>query len=95
MFVSRLRDKFPGVRVTEAHPKAVAIALGGWDSAVIRALGCVAAASEDERDAVLAAVAAREGYEGRWKRDLSLDRHASEQNPATYWLEPVNYFWPG
>ena len=28
MFILRLREKFPAVRVTEAHPKAVALALG-------------------------------------------------------------------
>lgn len=94
MFVSRLRDKFPGVRVTEVHPKAVAVALNGWGSTAMKDLGCVTAASEHERDAILAAIAAREGFEGRWKRDLSLDRHASEQNPESYWLGPVNYFWP-
>lgn len=94
MFVSRLRERFPGVPVTEAHPKAVAIALGGWDGAAIDELGSVVAASEHERDAIVAATAAREGFEGRWKRDLSLKRHPSEQDPKTYWLAPVSYFWP-
>jgi predicted nuclease with RNAse H fold len=94
MFVSRLREKFSGVLVTEAHPKAVAIALGGWGGAAIAELGPIAAAGEHERDAIMAAIAAREGYEGRWTRDLSLVRHPSEQDPKTYWLSPVNYFWP-
>jgi hypothetical protein len=35
MFVSRLRENFPGVLVTEAHPKAAAVALGGWNSPAI------------------------------------------------------------
>ncbi|MGI8841887.1 MAG: DUF429 domain-containing protein [Caulobacteraceae bacterium] len=52
MFVSRLREKFRGVPVTEAHPKAVAIALGGWDGAAVEELGSVVAASEHERDAI-------------------------------------------
>ena len=39
MFVSRLRERFPDVRVTEAHPKAVAIALGGWGGIAISQLG--------------------------------------------------------
>lgn len=94
MFVSRLRDKFPGVFVTEAHPKAVAKALGGWDCAVVRELGSFPDAVEHERDAIMAAVAAREGYEGRWTRNLSLSRYPSEQDPKTYWLAPIDYFWP-
>jgi predicted nuclease with RNAse H fold len=94
MFVSRLREKFPGVRVTEAHPKAVAIALGGWNGPAISKLGSIVATGEHERDATLAAIAAREGFEGRWTKDISLERHPSEQDPKSYWLAPVSYFWP-
>lgn len=94
MFVVRLREKFPGVPVTEAHPKAVAIALGGWDGEVVSRLCPSKAPGEHERDAIFAAVAAREGFEGRWTRDLSLERDLSEQNPATHWLGPIKYYWP-
>lgn len=94
MFVSRLREKFPEVPVTEAHPKAVARALGGWDDLAITKLGLVKGNNEHERDAMLAAIAAREGFEGRWTKDLSLIRGASEQDPKSYWLSPVSYFWP-
>ena len=94
MFISRLRERFPSVPVTEVHPKAVAIALGGWDCEAVKSLGSVSGVGEHEHDARMAAIAAREGYQGRWKRDLSLDRHPSEQDPKTYWLGPVNYFWP-
>jgi predicted nuclease with RNAse H fold len=94
MFVSRLREKFPGVSVTEAHPKALAIALGGWNGPAIAKLGVIFPSGEHERDATMAAIAAREGYEGRWTRDLSLERHPSEQDPKSYWLGPVSYFWP-
>jgi predicted nuclease with RNAse H fold len=93
MFVSRLREKFPGVRVTEAHPKAVAIALGGWGCPALAGLGLNLMDNEHQRDAHLAAIAAREGYEGRW-RDISLARYDSEQDPKHYWLAPVEYFWP-
>src|SRR5262249_53368828 len=62
MFVQRLREKFPGVPVTEAHPKAVAIALGGWAGPIVSALNTYAGADQHERDAVLAAIAAREGF---------------------------------
>lgn len=95
MFVSRLRERFAGVPVTEAHPKATAIALGGWEGHAVKNLGLVASASEHERDAIFAAIAAREGFEGRWKRNLATDRDPSEQNPEDYWLGPVSYFWPG
>ncbi len=97
MFVSRLREKFPGVPITEAHPKAVAHALGGWDGAAIGKLGLVVAPgeTEHERDAIMAAIAAREGLEGRWTQDLSVMRHKCEQDPKNHWLGPVSYFWPG
>ena len=78
MFVQRLREKFPGVPVTETHPKAAAIALGGWDGLQIAALGCPAGVGEHERDAYFSAVAAREGFSGKWVRDLSLMRSESE-----------------
>ena len=94
MFVSRLREKFPNVPVTEAHPKAVAIALGGWDGTTISKLGSIAAAGEHERDAILAAIAAREGFEKRWPGDLATMRRPREQDPSNHWLGPVNYFWP-
>jgi predicted nuclease with RNAse H fold len=94
MFVQRLRERFPGVPVTEAHPKAVAIALGGWNSAAVAALGTNLSAVEHQRDATLAAFAAREGFQGRWSNDLSQTRADSEQDPSTYWLAPVHYFWP-
>lgn len=90
MFVYRLREKFPGVPVTEAHPKAVALALGGWDAARVLAFGCPEDAEEHERDAYMAAIAAREGFTGRWKRDLAQQRSKPEQGPSSYWLAPVN-----
>jgi hypothetical protein len=49
---------------------------------------------EHKRDAVISAVAAREGFEGRWIKDLSLNRYPSEQDPSQYWLAPIHYFWP-
>ena len=49
--------------------------------------------SEDERDALISAVAAREGFEQNWV-DLSTERNHDEQDPSQYWLKPVRYFWP-
>jgi predicted nuclease with RNAse H fold len=94
MFVERLREKFPGVPVTETHPKAVAIALGGWESARLAGLGCRADLGEHERDAYLSAICAREGFSGRWTSDLSTMRSSNEQDPNRYWLAPIHYFWP-
>lgn len=94
MFVQRLRERFPDVPVTEVHPKAVAIALGGWTSPAVSRLGIRTDATEHERDALMSAVAAREGFSGHWRRDLSETRLPSEQDPFTYWLAPVHYFWP-
>lgn len=95
MFVQRLRERFSDCPVTEAHPKAVALALGDWnDPRVLQYLVGYNPKSDHERDAYMCAVAAREGRMGRWSRDLSLDRYRSEQDPKTYWLGPVSYFWP-
>lgn len=96
MFVQRLREKFGAVNVTEAHPKAVAIALGGWDGEHVSSLIPQAAQSESEhaRDAIMSAITAREGFSRRWTLDLSTSRYESEQDPQTYWLAPVHYYWP-
>jgi predicted nuclease with RNAse H fold len=94
MFVQRLREKFPEVPVTETHPKALAFAFGGWESKRVAALGYRADLGEHERDAHLSSVCAREGFSGRWVGDLSRLRSADEQDPSTYWLAPVHYFWP-
>lgn len=96
MFVQRVRESFPAVPVTESHPKALlkATAENRWE--VFAARFCVNAipANEHARDAIVAAVAAREGFEGRWTHDLGATRLAGEQNPLSYWLAPVHYYWP-
>ena len=98
LFVHRLREIWPHVPVTESHPKALLRAMGSPSlGAVLAEYGvctAVAVSSEHERDALLGAIAAREGFEGRWPRDLSRDRGADEQDPSTYWLAPVRYWWP-
>jgi predicted nuclease with RNAse H fold len=98
MFVQRMRELFPNVEVTETHPKALLQALGmtaGSDFIErysVRAK--IQGNQEHERDAIISAVAAREGFEGRWLNDLSKIRHHSEQDPSTFWLAPIHYFWP-
>jgi len=98
MFVQRMREHFPGVAATETHPKAVlkALQLKSWDDFTERFSLAVEirGKQEHERDAIISAVAAREGFEQRWLNDLSTTRYPSEQDPLTYWLAPIHYFWP-
>ena len=98
ILVARLREWQPAIAITEAHPKAVLVGVfGGTFSRFADALGLSGeAATEHERDAVVGAVAAREGHSatGSWRHDLSVDRYPEEQDPKTYWLAPVSYCWP-
>lgn len=94
-----LRRQWPNVLITEAHPKALlkALKLDGWTS-IAREFELSgpdpAARSDHERDALLCAVAAREGARQKW-RDLSLDpRPASELDPQQPAFGPVSYWWP-
>ncbi len=95
MLAFRVREKFPGTRITESHPKALlwALRLDGPGFAA-RFRICISWRNEHERDALVAAVCAREGFEERWTADLARDRHAAEQDPQAYWLAPMRYFWP-
>ena len=96
MFILRMRETYPAVPVTETHPKALLKALtqGDWESFAGR-FGLITAISNDhERDALIAAVSAREGFQGLWPHDLSIKRLPAEQDPRSYWLAPVHYFWP-
>jgi len=96
MFVYRARQRFPEVNVTETHPKALLTALGlnDWNSFCSRFSVMAEIENVHERDAVISAVAAREGFERRWLNDLSVSRDESEQDPSGYWLAPIHYFWP-
>jgi predicted nuclease with RNAse H fold len=96
MFLKRMRERLPGVPATECHPKVLLKVLTSdkW-SAFAKAFGVPAeCGNEHERDALISAIAAREGFQGKWPRDLSLDRQIAEQDPSAYWLAPVHYFWP-
>ena len=96
MFVHRLRETYPAVRVTESHPKALlkAIADGRWATFAARFNVNASPADEHTRDAIVAAVAARETFDGRWTANLANSRLTSEQDPLTYWLAPIHYGWP-
>lgn len=99
MLVVRLRERFPGIEITETHPKAL---LRGARTSYARfckqsglAAGANAAAeTDDQQDAVISAIWARDVFEGRWSRDLTKERNPSEQDPSTYWLKPIHYYWP-
>ena len=98
MFVHRMREHFPGVGVTETHPKAVWKALqmksGGAFIKHFSVKAEIRGKQEHEIDAIISAVAAREGFEGRWLNDLGRTRYPSEQDPLSFWLAPIHYFWP-
>jgi predicted nuclease with RNAse H fold len=97
LFLEGVRRRFRDVPATEAHPKALLAALGNptWSDFCQRFELCTPECpTEHQRDAMIAAVAAREGFENRWMRDLSAMRSKSEQDPSSYWLAPVRYFWP-
>jgi hypothetical protein len=96
MFVARIREHFPHVPVTECHPKALLRILtkGSWAEFAAQYSITVSPNDENIRDALIAAIAARETFSGRWGRDLAQMRASSEQDPSTYWLSPVHYGWP-
>ena len=95
LLACRVRRSFPNVRITESHPKALMLAfnLGEKDFAKEYGLS-VAWENEHERDAAIAAVCAREGFEGRWPGDFAKERYDLEEDPEKYWLGPMRYFWP-
>ncbi len=95
MFVLRIREIFPAVSVTETHPNAVLKALKLDGEKFCRRFSVKTnGETKHERDAIISAVAAREGFSGRWKNDLAVNRHGSEQDPSQFWLAPIHYFWP-
>lgn len=96
MFVQRIREIYPALPVTESHPKVLLKVLthGKWKAFEKRFSLKTAILKEHERDALIAAVSAREGFEGKWAHDLGDTRLPSEQNPKNYWLAPIHYYWP-
>ena len=92
------RERYPRVRITEAHPKALLQFLGlknrPWRQVSKRFQLHGEEPPEHERDALLAAVAAREGFTGKWQVDLSTQRDDCELDPTRMWFGPVQYYWP-
>lgn len=86
----RVRQAFPGTGITESHPKALLKV-----PAFTEKFGTfVHRKNEHERDALVAALCAREGFRERWTTDLAEQRYDAEQDPKSYWLAPMCYFWP-
>jgi len=96
MFIQRMRENYPTVPVTESHPKALlkTQTQGDWEAFASRFRLKAVTANDHERDALIAAISAREGFQGRWPHNLSINRLTAEQDPRSYWLAPVHYFWP-
>jgi len=97
MLAMRVRALNQNVLITETHPKALLKArkLRDWkDTAKYFGLDGREPATEHERDAILSAVAAREGAQRHWTHDLSIERDKSELDPKDIWFGPVNYWWP-
>jgi hypothetical protein len=95
MFVVRLRYLFGPVPVTESHPKALLLAMDLDGEGFAGRYSVIPdGTSEHERDALISAVAAREGFCDRWTLDLTKERNANEQDPDEFWLAPIRYFWP-
>jgi predicted nuclease with RNAse H fold len=99
MLAVRVRERFPNIQVTETHPKALLLAIKTSYAELCRRRGLISAAikgigADDRQDAVLSAIWARDVFEGRWTRDLTKERGASEQDPSSFWLKPIYYYWP-
>ena len=95
MLAFRVREMFPNTRITESHPKALLKALRLHESDFAEKFELSKAwNNEHERDAAIAAVCAREGFEGHWTTDLAEYRYPSEQDPKSYDLAPIYYYWP-
>lgn len=100
LFAAELRERFPGVPVTEAHPKLLLHARGMDFGGLAQEFSLEMDAeigheeNDDRRDAVLAALAAREGFLGHWKNDLGSQAPLfGEQAASERGLNPVYYWW--
>ena len=100
LFAAELRQRFPDLPVTEAHPKLLMHARKQGFEALARDSGLMVGpnlvheSNDDRRDAVVAALAAREGFSGSWTHDLAdLRPLCGEQAAPDRALSPVNYWW--
>jgi hypothetical protein len=95
LLAQELRAKYPSLPITETHPKALLKALKISDADIKPESGLTGTWSSDhERDAIVGAIAARQGFSELWARNLADDRWPEEENPTSYRLSPMKYFWP-
>ena len=96
LLASWMREEDPGLGITEAHPKALLLALDMDGAVFAKRFGIRNVWGDDEhqRGAAVAAVCAREGFQRNWPLDLANHRDRLEQNPKSYWLAPVSCWWP-
>ena len=101
MLAVELRRRFPELPITEAHPGLLLRARFPSVDERLRfdelkrcfRIHVDPGISDHERDAVIAALAAKKGFTQKWPRDLAVKRLPEEQNPTTYWLAPMHYWW--
>ncbi len=106
LLAKMIQDEFPETKITETHPKALLMAYNekrfadeGFEN-IDRLKGEIELKpirlpdkSEDhKRDALISALAAREGENSTWPEDLfNIEKHNSE---VTLWMSEVHYWWP-
>ncbi len=106
-FLIRLRDVQPSICVTETHPKILHWQRTGsrynfvenrieMNAVLCDWVGCSATTvSEHEWDAAVSALAAFQGFSGKWKKDLhALDVSAHERELVVRPCGTTNYWWP-
>ena len=105
MLAAKIREWSSDTMITEAHPTVMlharkfALDLSGDHEIRFRRFAerfriNANAKNGHERDAAICAVSAREGFRGCWTTDLAEQRHNAEQDPFSYCLKPVHYYWP-
>ena len=92
-----LRDRSFSMGLTEAHQKNVLLSLSHdfWEQkfAAIQSDVTLDDSMDNRRDALITAVAAREGFRRVWREDLFTKLPTSAQNLSSRWLAPVHYYW--
>lgn len=99
LFALHMRRKFPNSWITETHPKVqFTEAMNKRKrNEILHSIidqNAVNDVNEHERDAILSAIAAYMGQQGRWSCDLVRQRYTCEVFPFGIELADVHYAWP-
>jgi predicted nuclease with RNAse H fold len=90
-----ITKSYPGCMLTESNPKAVVIAMDvGFDDFLRMNVRTANYTNDHERDALVAALSAKLGMNGSWRRDLSEIKPEAEIGNQPFDLS-ARYFWPG